>query len=89
MKYSLFSAILLLVSNVAFAQLQLSFSTVPPTCNGFTNGTATALPSGGTAPYAYNWSNGQSGQATLGVGAGTYSVTITDADDYDLYAELV
>ena len=88
MKYSLFSAILLLVSNVAFAQLQLSFSTVPPTCNGFTNGTATALPSGGTAPYAYNWSNGQSGQATLGVGAGTYSVTITDAADLTITGEV-
>jgi len=88
MKYSLFSAILLLVSNVAFAQLQLSFSTVPPTCNGFTNGTATALPSGGTAPYAYNWSNGQSGQTTLGVGAGTYSVTVTDAADLTITGEV-
>ncbi len=79
MKYSLFSAFLLLVSNVAFAQLQLSFSTVSPTCDGFTNGTATALPSGGTEPYAYSWSNGQSGQTTLGIGAGVYSVTVTDA----------
>lgn len=79
MKYSLFSAFFLLMSNIAFAQLQLSFSTVSPTCDGFTNGTATALPSGGTEPYAYNWSNGQSGQTTLGVGAGILTVTVTDA----------
>ncbi|MCC6281336.1 MAG: gliding motility-associated C-terminal domain-containing protein [Saprospiraceae bacterium] len=88
MKYSLFSAFLLLVSNVAFAQLQLSFSSVSPTCDGFTNGTATALPSGGTAPYAYSWSNGQGGQTTLGIGAGTYSVTVTDAANLSTTGEV-
>ena len=89
MKYSLFSAFLLLLTNVAFAQVQLSFSSVSPTCNGFTNGTATALPSGGTAPYAYSWSNGQSGQTTLGIGSGTYSVTVTDAASLTATGEVV
>ncbi|MBL7780159.1 MAG: gliding motility-associated C-terminal domain-containing protein [Saprospiraceae bacterium] len=88
MKYSLFSAFLLLMSNIAFGQLQLSFSTSAPTCDGFTNGTATALPSGGQEPYAYNWSNGQSGQTTLGVGAGTYSVTVTDAANQTITGEV-
>lgn len=88
MKYSLLSAFFLLMSNIAFAQLQLSFSTVSPTCNGFTNGTATALPTGGTEPYAYNWSNGQSGQTTLGIGSGTYSVTVTDAANLTITGEV-
>jgi len=35
--------------------------------------------SGGTAPYAYQWSNGSNAQDQYGFGAGTYCVTITDA----------
>ena len=34
--------------------------------------------SGGTAPYTYLWSNGQTGDSTTGLGSGTYSVTVTD-----------
>ena len=48
-------------------------------CNGGTNGEATATPSGGTAPYTYLWSNNQSSQTAVGLSAGTYTVTITDA----------
>jgi len=48
-----------------------------PLCNG-AQGTITASPSGGTAPFTYSWSNGATG-ATLSAGAGSYSVTVTDA----------
>lgn len=43
------------------------------------NGTATANPTGGTAPYAYNWSNGQTSQTATGLAVGNYSVTVSDA----------
>lgn len=36
-------------------------------------------PSGGTAPYTYQWSNGSTGQAIGGLNAGGYSVIVTDA----------
>jgi Secretion system C-terminal sorting domain/SprB repeat len=39
----------------------------------------TAAGSGGTAPYTYLWSTGQSGAVINNAGAGTYSVTISDA----------
>jgi subtilisin-like proprotein convertase family protein len=45
-----------------------------PNCNGSVSVTAT----GGTAPYFYTWS---SGTATTGLCNGTYTVTITDAND--------
>jgi len=48
-------------------------------CFGAQDGTAEALPSGGTSPYTYLWSNGQTTKIATGLGAGTYTVTVTDA----------
>lgn len=48
------------------------------TC-GMANGSATLTPSGGTAPYAYNWSTGANTQSLTAVNGGTYQVTVTDA----------
>ncbi|HRG88572.1 MAG TPA: T9SS type A sorting domain-containing protein, partial [Chitinophagales bacterium] len=45
---------------------------------GNSNGSVTANPTGGTAPYTYNWSNGGSAASISGLAAGTYTVTITD-----------
>lgn len=47
-------------------------------CNGAGNTTTlTANPTGGSPPYAYLWSNGQTTQSVV-VGSGTYTVTLTD-----------
>ena len=48
------------------------------TCNGFSDGGATASASGGTMPYNYLWSNSATTASITGVAAGTYTVTITD-----------
>lgn len=61
------------------APLFASTSFMDPSCFGFANGSATVNPSGGTAPYSYLWSNGQTSQMASGLGDGSYSVTITDA----------
>lgn len=45
------------------------------------NGSATATVSGGTAPYLYSWSNGGSSPAITNLGIGSYSVTVTDANN--------
>jgi len=50
------------------------------TCAGNGDGTITVTANGGTAPYYYNWSNGAS-TASITVGAGTYTVSITDANN--------
>ncbi|PLX04004.1 MAG: hypothetical protein C0594_09710 [Marinilabiliales bacterium] len=47
-------------------------------CNSLTDGSATADQTGGTAPYTYNWSNGETTAIIGSLGAGTYTVTITD-----------
>ena len=47
-------------------------------CNGYSNGGATASAVGGTSPFTYSWSNSATTAGITGVVAGTYSTTITD-----------
>ncbi len=44
------------------------------------NGSALITASAGTAPYTYTWSNGTSVDNGFGLAAGTYTVTVTDAN---------
>ena len=57
-----------------------STSSTDESCNGANNGTATASGFGGTSPYTYAWSNGGNTATISGLGAGTYDVTVTDAN---------
>ena len=58
----------------------------PVTCDDFTVGIAAldsmlvATSSNGTDPLTYSWSTGQTGNAIFPDAAGTYSVTVTDAE---------
>jgi gliding motility-associated-like protein len=54
-------------------------SSTQVSCNGSTNGTATAIPSGGTLPYSFNWANNQTTQTATNLGGGMITVTITDS----------
>jgi hypothetical protein len=58
--------------------LNVTVSGTNISCNGQNNGSATANPTGGTAPYSYSWSSGQSTQTISGLAPGNYSVTVTD-----------
>jgi len=60
--------------------LNATSTQVNVTCNGGTNGSATANPTGGTSPYTYLWSNGQTTQTAINLVAGVYSCTITDTN---------
>ncbi|OFY83243.1 MAG: hypothetical protein A3F72_17905 [Bacteroidetes bacterium RIFCSPLOWO2_12_FULL_35_15] len=53
---------------------------VNPTCFSSNNGSATVNITGGTLPYSYLWSNGQTGSTATNLVAGFYIVTITDAN---------
>lgn len=46
--------------------------------DGQENGSATVTASGGTAPYTYLWSNGETTATIEGLAAGDYTVEITD-----------
>ncbi|HZG00123.1 MAG TPA: SprB repeat-containing protein, partial [Chitinophagales bacterium] len=49
-------------------------------CFGGENGSVSAIVSGGTAPYVYNWSTGGSSADASGLAAGIYCVTVIDAN---------
>ncbi|MEO8147352.1 MAG: T9SS type A sorting domain-containing protein [Bacteroidia bacterium] len=61
------------------AELSLSLSTSNASC-GTNNGSAMAIVSGGTAPYSYLWDDGETTASINGLAAGTYTVTVTDAN---------
>ena len=61
------------------AAITLSASS-SPACSGGSNGAAFATGSGGTGSLSYLWSNGVAGQSNSNLSAGTYTVTVTDAN---------
>jgi hypothetical protein len=64
--------------------IQLTVSVTPTNvnCNGANDGSATANASGGVGAYTYSWSSvpAQTTHTALGLVAGTYTVTLTDAN---------
>ncbi|MFN8293726.1 MAG: SprB repeat-containing protein [Chitinophagales bacterium] len=50
-------------------------------CFGNASGGINISVAGGTAPYAFAWSNGSSLKDEVGSFAGNYSLTVTDAGD--------
>lgn len=49
-------------------------------CNGSSTGSIQSIVSGGTLPYTYNWSNGQTTNNISNLSAGSYSLTVTDGN---------
>ncbi len=62
------------------AQLQPMASATPESAAGANDGTATANPTGGTAPYTFEWSTGSTSQSISGLAPGDYTVTVSDAN---------
>ena len=52
----------------------------PVLCSGGSNGGIHVKVDGGRKPYTYQWSTADTSQALLNLTAGTYSVTVTDAE---------
>ena len=49
-------------------------------CNGLTDGTIDMSVSGGTTPYTYAWTGSTATTEDITVGAGNYTLTVTDAN---------
>ncbi|HLP96644.1 MAG TPA: SprB repeat-containing protein [Saprospiraceae bacterium] len=60
------------------AQIEITTSATPSTGTA-DNGTASAVVTGGTGSFTYLWNNGETNASIVGLPAGVYSVTVTDA----------
>ena len=62
------------------AMLEVTGTVVNPLCYGDMNGSINITVTGGTMPYNYNWGNQGINEDLMNLGAGTYCVTVTDAN---------
>lgn len=70
--------------------LELSVEiTEASSCNENSDGTATALVSGGTTPYNLAWNTGEETQSISNLAVGSYSVTVSDANECTTLEESV
>lgn len=67
-------------TNAVQEPLELSFILSHVSTNGGADGAIDLNVSGGTPPYQYLWSNGETTEDLTNLGAGSYSVTVTDSD---------
>ncbi|MFT4753325.1 MAG: PKD repeat protein [Salibacteraceae bacterium] len=73
----------IVIQNIVITQpnypMNITVNTTHVSCFGFNDGTATAIATGGTIPYNYNWApNGQTTNPIVNLPSGTYSITVTD-----------
>lgn len=60
--------------------LVVTGSATPSTCQSSQDGSITAVASGGTPPYTYSWSNGDTNPNPNNLSSGAYVLTVTDAN---------
>ena len=58
----------------------VSVSAINVSCFGGNNGSALPTVTGGTAPFTYNWSNGETTSAASALAMGNYTLALTDAN---------
>lgn len=63
-------------------EIELAFTTKAPLCKGDSNGTVSVVATGGTPGYLYVWNDiaAQTNTTAIGLPQGSYSVTVTDAN---------
>jgi gliding motility-associated-like protein len=62
------------------AELIITNTLVPVSCNGGNNGAIDIAVTGGILPYSFNWSNGGITEDIDSLSAGNYMVTVTDSN---------
>lgn len=68
-----------------FEALMVSTEVDDVKCFGDSTGSILAVPSGGTSPYTYLWSDGSTNEELINVPIGSYTVTTTDANNCVYY----
>jgi large repetitive protein len=58
----------------------INLAVIDAACSGVGNGSIDLSAAGGVGPYSFAWSNGMQAEDISGLGAGAYSVSVTDAN---------
>jgi hypothetical protein len=61
--------------------IQFNEQITQPTCSGYSNGSISLNVTGGEPPYTYKWDDESTQTSRLDLGAGVYTVLITDANN--------
>lgn len=61
--------------------ISVKFNASAPTCFGGNNGSISTQVFGGTPPYQFMWSNNMTSANPMNLAAGTYTLTLTDANN--------
>ncbi len=61
--------------------MQLSYTSTDAVCYGEASGNIQVMANGGTSPYFFNWDTGQETGDISDLSAGSYAVTVTDANN--------
>lgn len=75
------SCISLDIDTVHTSNIQATSVLDDVSCYGQSNGSIDVTPSGGNGSYSYNWSNGETSSLISGLSGGSFTVTITDANN--------
>ncbi|MEI7803363.1 MAG: hypothetical protein WCI97_11990, partial [Bacteroidota bacterium] len=68
-----------------FSPVNIGFANTEASCIFSNDGNIVAIVNGGTLPYTYSWSDGSTTNITSSLGAGNYSVYVTDAVGCNAY----
>ncbi|MFK7776131.1 MAG: beta strand repeat-containing protein [Saprospiraceae bacterium] len=61
--------------------ISVNISPTNISCNGANDASATAIGNGGAGTFTFSWSNGMNGQTISNLSPGTYTVSVTDANN--------
>lgn len=70
------------------SSLNITTAIINESCIGSADGAISVITSGGTDPYSFSWSSGETTESIAGISAGDYTLTVTDALGC-IYAETI
>ena len=73
---------------MAISETHSDYTGFGVSCNGATDGSIDVTVTGGTGVYTYEWSNGATSEDLSDLGAGTYSVLVTDENGFQFLLKL-